>query len=280
MLDFDLLQENPSLFFIILILSIITTIFVYGVFPVIFAKARKAPITKKKYKRLCYGINIIGLVFFVVLNGAVSGGPYLLWTSVFSHYGVKILGAKSLLTDIKDYDKEIRSKKTASIYWRKKESTEPKMISMSETGNSSKPDITTKTDTSSKIDTVSKTRTTSRPYVKNIDENDGTTALKILFCRKCGNKIPEDSNFCQYCGTKINISNIPMEKVEVVNKKVVTERFANESYSSEIKKGIVKDDFDKPKAKPHNINLILSIILGIVLFAIVLYVTFIVIDNL
>ena len=73
------------------------TLVVYGAFPVIFAKTRTTPISKKKYKRLCYGINFIGLIFFVAVNGTASGGPYILWTWIFSNYGVKTLDAKGLL---------------------------------------------------------------------------------------------------------------------------------------------------------------------------------------
>ena len=84
----------------VLVISLVVTLFVYGAFPVIFAKVRKTPITKKKYKRLCYGINFIGLVFFVALNGASNGAPYLLWTWIFSNYGVKTLETKGLLASV------------------------------------------------------------------------------------------------------------------------------------------------------------------------------------
>ena len=96
---FELFQESPLLFFIILLISLLLTLFVYGAFPVIFAKTRKKPITKKKYRILCYSINFIGVVFFVAINGAASGGPYLLWTWIFSKYGVKTLESKGLLSD-------------------------------------------------------------------------------------------------------------------------------------------------------------------------------------
>ena len=111
----ELLQESPALFFLVLFLSLIITVFVYGAFPVIFATIRKTPITKKKYKRLCYGINFIGVVFFVAFNGAaVSGGPYILWTWIFSSYGIKTFEARGLLLDessteeISDHTDKIR----------------------------------------------------------------------------------------------------------------------------------------------------------------------------
>ena len=95
----ELFQESPALFFLVLIISLVVTLFVYGAFPIIFAKVRKTPITKKKYKRLCYGINFVGIILFAALDGGASGGPYILWTWIFSNYGVKTLEAKGLFSD-------------------------------------------------------------------------------------------------------------------------------------------------------------------------------------
>ena len=106
---FELLQESPGLFFLTILISIVLTLLVYGAFPIIFAKTRKTPITKKKYKRLCYGINFIGMIFFVAFNGVSNGAPYFLWTWVFSNHGVKILNSKNLLIDIPDPTKETLS---------------------------------------------------------------------------------------------------------------------------------------------------------------------------
>ena len=135
---FELFQESPALFFLVIVISLVVTLLVYGAFPVIFSKTRKTPITKKKYKGLCYGINAIGLVFFVALNGASNGAPYLLWTWIFSNYGIKTLTARGLLSD-----------------------------------------------TAKSIEEVSE------------------SADKILFCRKCGTRLDEDSRFCRKCGTEI-----------------------------------------------------------------------------
>ena len=93
----ELYQKSPGLFVLVLIVSLVVTLLVYGAFPIIFAKLRKTPITKKKYNLLCYGINFIGVIFFVALNGAASGAPYILWTGVFSYHGAKILTKKELL---------------------------------------------------------------------------------------------------------------------------------------------------------------------------------------
>ena len=72
----------------------------YGAFPLVFAKARKSPITKKKYRGLCYGINVAVMFLFIVINGGASNGaPYFLWTWVFSSWGTRILEGKGLLDD-------------------------------------------------------------------------------------------------------------------------------------------------------------------------------------
>lgn len=47
-----------------------------------------------------------------------------------------------------------------------------------------------------------------RLQTENKDDDIGnteSTPLKIQFCRKCGNKLPENSLFCTKCGTKVII---------------------------------------------------------------------------
>ena len=100
MSDLELFQESPGLYFLILAISLVITIFVYGAFPFIYAKKCKTPIERKQYKKRCYCINAIGIVLFFVLNGAASAFPYFLWTSVLSNYGLKILKKRNLLLDV------------------------------------------------------------------------------------------------------------------------------------------------------------------------------------
>lgn len=99
-MTYELFQQGPAAYIPVLLLSLVITVVAYGAFPFIFAKARNTPITKKKYRRLCYGINVAVMFMFIVINGeASSGGPYLLWTWIFSSWGTRILEDKGLLDD-------------------------------------------------------------------------------------------------------------------------------------------------------------------------------------
>lgn len=104
-MTYELFQQGPEVYIPYLIISLLGTLLIYGAFPVIFAKTRKTPITKKKYKKLCFGINVIPLFIFGIVNGSFSIAPYVLWTLVFSKYGTKVLGTKGLMTD-SDYMKD------------------------------------------------------------------------------------------------------------------------------------------------------------------------------
>lgn len=166
---FELFQESPGLFFLVVAISFVLTLFVYGAFPFIFAKARKTPITKKKYKRLCYGINFIGMVFFVALNGAANGAPYLLWTWVFSSRGLKILETKNLLVETEA------------------EPTAPTIVPTPTPFNAN-----------DSIESASSAQKIVTPLSESVSQ-----APQIQFCRKCGAKLSTDAFFCNKCGTKI-----------------------------------------------------------------------------
>ena len=207
---FELLQESPGLFIIALLISLVLTLFVYGAFPVIFAKTRKKPITKKKYRILCYGINFVGIVFFVALNGAAAGGPYILWTWVFAKYGIKTLESKGLLTDSVTTEEVSNPAEHASIPPSSDNTpTEPSVrIQLSDPdAPPSKPhgnwhiyadDVLLKTNDTPKADTTPSTTTGTHP---------SSTPPKVQFCRNCGSKLGEGYRFCTECGTKVNSDN-------------------------------------------------------------------------
>ena len=106
---YELFQSGPLVFVLVLVLSLGITLLAYGAFPIIFAKTRKKPITKKKYNLLCYGINFFMVLLFIAFNGKSSGAPYLLWTSIFSLQGLNILKKRGVLNDF-------QSKKSENIH--------------------------------------------------------------------------------------------------------------------------------------------------------------------
>jgi len=188
MSNFELYQENPSLFLIVLLISFVVTIFVYGAFPLIFAKTTKKPITKKKYKRLCYGLNIIGLVFFVVLNGAVSGGPYLLWTWIFSNCGLKMLNSRGLLEDNEQPNGLNNGELENNSYENVEESTE-------------------KLQQNFDLDIDKMSPQEAAEYLvaeqlgeKYIPKEKQDKKIKIKYCSQCGSQIDPVTKKCMGCG--------------------------------------------------------------------------------
>ena len=104
-MTYEIFQQGASVYVPVILISLIVTMVVYCAFPLIFAKARKSEITKKKYKLLCYGINILLCLTFAFINGgAASFLPYLIWTSVFSNVGIKIMKRNGIIADVQSTD--------------------------------------------------------------------------------------------------------------------------------------------------------------------------------
>ena len=91
--------QNPSINILSLIISLGLTVLAYCAFPLIYANNCKKAIPKKKYTKLCYGINFLIMLVFALINGGSSGAPYLLWTWVFSKSGLKALERRGLLVE-------------------------------------------------------------------------------------------------------------------------------------------------------------------------------------
>lgn len=94
---YELFKQDSSVWLPIVALSLIITVTSYGAYPLLFARFRKKPITAKRYRVFCFLFNALVMVFFVVLNGSSSGAPYLLWTSIFCHFGKKTLAQRNVL---------------------------------------------------------------------------------------------------------------------------------------------------------------------------------------
>ncbi len=94
---YELFESGPAVYIPVILVMLIITAAAYAVFPLIFAFARKKVVTKTKYNIFCYGINLLVMFLFVVVNGKSSGGPYFLWTCVFSIVGTNILRRRCVL---------------------------------------------------------------------------------------------------------------------------------------------------------------------------------------
>lgn len=98
-----------------LLTALTVTVMAYCAFPLIFATARKKKISAKKYRVFCYLFNFLIMLFFAVVGGGSSGAPYLIWTSLFCAFGLKILGQKELVavTDSQETEGESNSGSSA-----------------------------------------------------------------------------------------------------------------------------------------------------------------------
>ncbi|MBQ9249956.1 MAG: zinc-ribbon domain-containing protein [Oscillospiraceae bacterium] len=174
-----------------LIGALFITIIIYGCFPLLFAELYKKRISRKKYRRLCFGINFLVMLVFLVLrsftgiNGSTTGGPYLIWTPIMISLGAKRLKDRALL-DEQDENSDDDS-----------EQDEPGAIK--------------NPDTCVEIEAPN-TRTATKVIKTGIaDSNSKELSIpQVKFCRICGKPLPAGSKFCTECGTEV-IASFPKE---------------------------------------------------------------------
>ncbi len=167
----DVFQLGPEAYIPILLISLVITLAAYGAFPLIFASVRKTRITQRKYVAFCYLFNILVFLAFFALNsasgGAVStGGPYILWTGVFSAIGAKKLKKKGVISETCE--------------------TEAVDTAISDSDNAKQEE-----------------QVVSDVDQENIEANSIDVAPQLRFCRHCGVEIAPDAEFCHRCGTKV-----------------------------------------------------------------------------
>ena len=168
----DQFLQGPSVYIPVILFNLIITLSAYGAFPFIFAKARKSPITKKKYRLLCFAINFIVMVAFIAIRGEASnGGAYLLWTWVFSRYGAKMLDDDDLLADnISVTTKEGPSPSTTNKPY-------------------DRPD-----------DLLLQPEPQPEPQPIIVTTQKAKKPIKVKYCSKCGSLIDNTSKKCTGCG--------------------------------------------------------------------------------
>lgn len=165
-MSYELFEQGPAAYVPVILVSLVVTLVAYGAFPLIFARTRKEIITKRKYNVLCYCFNILVMILFIAINGEPSsGGPYLLWTWVFSTSGIKTLKNRGVLEGFQNFDYT----KTYTY----------------QTSQVMSSDIAVEADI--------KTETSPIPKEKP----------PIRFCRKCGFELITGSEFCSKCGTAV-----------------------------------------------------------------------------
>lgn len=164
-MSYELFEQGPAAYIPVLLVSLIITLIAYSAFPLIFARARKKTITKRRYHVLCYCVNFAVMVLFIAVNGEAStGGPYILWTWAFSAIGIRILRNRGLL---KGWLSDDYTKTTSQA--------------------------------SEEMDFEISGETDAKTEVPPVLEEK----LKIRFCRKCGFELITGSDFCSRCGAAV-----------------------------------------------------------------------------
>lgn len=96
--DYDTYIGN---YLITSVLSIAIAALKYCLFPLIFANVRKYPITRKTYTLLCWGVNAVLWVFYLIIayftQSTANVFAYMFWTAIFCSKGKSILEKRGLL---------------------------------------------------------------------------------------------------------------------------------------------------------------------------------------
>lgn len=203
----------------ILILDIIVTVFLYLLVPIICC-IRHKPMTKKQIRRIIIANAIVVWLFFRILISALGGEPtssaaVFLWSWV-GHMIMKRVLLRDTESEEFTYvcqfcghqqkvDFEIcprcgkNTNQDECINAEKKEETNETV-----TPTFTMPEGVTHICLSDSND-ISK-KTPGLTYGSDILLQPQTTTNfqnKNAFCRRCGNKLLEDSMFCNKCGTKV-----------------------------------------------------------------------------
>ena len=170
-MNYELFQQGPAVYLPILLLSFVVTVVAYGAFPFVFAKTRKKPITGKKYRSMCYGINAAVMFAFVVLNsGVFNAGPYILWTWVWTTYGTKALSKRGIIREEEHLSTGKQGAPNGAAETLSADAYRIKSASSQGAGN----------------------------------KVPGPSRNGSFFCKYCGTRLMENAVFCHECGSRIS----------------------------------------------------------------------------
>jgi len=189
--DYQLWAEHSGLWWLNAALSLVWTLFLYGTFPIVFAKTRKTGITKKHYRRCCAGAAVTVYILLIIIH-IVAGeeqipnmAAALLWTTVFEQVGLSSLQKRGKIVSTMERKTTKSSKKHERVSQGSVAIAKERYVAQ---------------------EVEEKTFVINKDTGEVLSEETNvrrTTVNAIRFCRHCGNELVPDSKFCSICGTKV-----------------------------------------------------------------------------
>lgn len=179
-----------------LLVSLLLTAVAYMAFPLIRLAVNHGKFEKKRAKKIAlWNSIVVGAFFCIVTIGASDGGTTWNAAPAVMYYFIN----RALLTDKDAPEYSTPPTKTPVPAVNKTTATTPApVVAHSLSTANDKPVTPARNDVYGREFRVVKPET---PQVTN--STPAPVVKPILFCRKCGNKLMENSAFCNKCGTKI-----------------------------------------------------------------------------
>lgn len=188
--DYQVWSEQPAVWVLSAVISLVFTLLLYGTFPIVFSKTRKDGITKKRYRGYCIcAVVVIYICLMMVyaaleVEGAPGMIPAVLWTGVFYKAGLSSL--------------EKRGKILASVPQKAPQPEKKQEPVPAHQGTASAVQGDMREQGSLTVD-----REAGKFFNETTDAGRGTGGGTARFCRNCGCELIPDSKFCSVCGTEI-----------------------------------------------------------------------------
>lgn len=189
------LNGSTAEIIITILVSLIVTLAVYCAIPLLIASFRKKPITRRKYRHVCFAANIIPLLIFIVINGSSSGGPYLIWTTVFAGSGSKKLATRGLLIDGKGVKQQTTYQTAATKMSLSPANSEESALGKSH-GNYHITGKDIRLEPASESQPIYSSPKNSPP----VAPAPAPASSKQRFCKYCGGAIDSETKQCTSCG--------------------------------------------------------------------------------
>lgn len=191
--NYDTLNYSAAL--LGMLIGLIVTGVMYGVFPFFFIRFRKTSITVKKLRRIL----ILSGITVHILSSALVGTPeaagritpIFIWTGLYIYISKKVLRRKGLLIENRN---TVQSEETVQA---EKGATLPDI----------EVNIQKSEDLSSAVSCVScgAELTNGDVFCKQCGTYQivKKNSSPIRFCRRCGRELKEESHFCSFCGEEV-----------------------------------------------------------------------------